>query len=238
MARTVGSSGPRTLEAIHKAGLKLIHQHGYEAMSLRDLAAEVGIQQGSLYNHIENKQSLLFELVRNHLEHLTLSADAALKGIEGAEARLRAFVDFHVHYHMVRKAEVFVVNKELRSLEPQNYATIVKMRREYEARLASILEEGMAQGVFARLDTAVATYVFMAMLTGICDWYRDNGRLSKKQILKIYDQLVMHGLSKPATAQSLPDLNATKPTAPKPKAASPAKPARKPKGKQKAGVSR
>ena len=112
MARTVGSSGPKTLQAIHEAGLRLIHQHGYEAMSLRDLAAEVGIKQGSLYNHIENKQGLLFELVRNHLEHLIASADAALSGVTGAQARLRAFISFHVHYHMVRKAEVFVVNKD------------------------------------------------------------------------------------------------------------------------------
>jgi AcrR family transcriptional regulator len=202
MARTVGSSGPKTLQAIHEAGLRLIHQHGYEAMSLRDLAAEVGIKQGSLYNHIESKQSLLLELVHNHLEHLILSADEALAGIVGAEARLHAFISFHVHYHMVRKAEVFVVNKELRSLEPQNYATIVAMRRDYEARLASILADGMAEGVFAKLDVAVTTYIFMATLTGICDWYRDNGRLSKKQIIEIYDQLVLSGIGKQSSVKS------------------------------------
>ncbi len=208
MARTVGSSGAKTSQAIHEAGLKLIYKHGYEGVSLRDLAAEVGIKQGSLYNHIESKQSLLFELVRNHLEHLIQSADAALTGITGAEQRLLAFIHFHVHYHMVRKAEVFVVNKELRSLEPQNYATIVAMRRDYEARLASILEDGMDEGVFTRLDVPVTTYIFMATLTGICDWYRDNGRLGKEQILQIYDQLVMNGVRRPvkpaATNQSEP----------------------------------
>jgi AcrR family transcriptional regulator len=196
VARTVGSSGPRTLQAIQEAGLRLIYQHGYEAMSLRDLAAEVGIKQGSLYNHIESKQSLLLELVHNHLEHLIRSADEALAGIVGAEARLQAFVSFHVHYHMVRKAEVFVVNKELRSLEPENYATIVAMRRDYEARLASILADGMAEGVFAKLDVSVTTYIFMATLTGICDWYRDNGRLGKKQIIEIYDHLVLNGIGR------------------------------------------
>ncbi|HKU04506.1 MAG TPA: TetR/AcrR family transcriptional regulator, partial [Bradyrhizobium sp.] len=40
MARTVGSYGPKTMEAIRKAGLRLIFEHGYEAMSLRQLAAE------------------------------------------------------------------------------------------------------------------------------------------------------------------------------------------------------
>src|SRR5690606_20275830 len=137
MARTVGSSGVKTLQAIHGAGLELIYRHGYEAMSLRDLAAAVGIQQGSLYNHIANKQGLLFDLVRNHLEQLIEALDHALNGVEGSEARLRAFVHFHVHYHMVRRAEVFVVNNELRSLEPDNYKQIVAMRRTYEVRLTA-----------------------------------------------------------------------------------------------------
>jgi len=70
MARTIGSYGPKTLEAIRKAGLRLIFEHGYAAMSLRDLAAEVGIQVGSLYNHISTKQELLFDLVQDHVNAL------------------------------------------------------------------------------------------------------------------------------------------------------------------------
>lgn len=198
MARTVGSSGLKTQQAIYAAGLQLIYRHGYEAMSLRDLAAAVGIQQGSLYNHIETKQSLLFNLVRDHLEQLTVALDAALADVEGAEARLRAFVNFHVHYHMVRKAEVFVVNNELRSLEPDNYAVIVAMRRDYEARLAAILDEGIRGGVFAQFDVPVTTYVLIAMLTGICDWYRPDGRLGETEILSIYDRLVLTAIKKPA----------------------------------------
>ena len=70
MARTIGSHGPTTLEAIRKAGVRLIFEHGYEAMSLRQLAAEVGIQPGSLYNHISTKQDLLFDLVQDHINDL------------------------------------------------------------------------------------------------------------------------------------------------------------------------
>src|SRR5690606_37194366 len=203
MARTVGSSGIKTLQAIHAAGLELIYRHGYEAMSLRDLAAAVGIQQGSLYNHIANKQGLLFDLVRNHLEQLIEALDHALNGVEGSEARLRAFVHFHVHYHMVRRAEVFVVNNELRSLGPDNYKQIVAMRRTYEARLAAILEEGIREGVFATLDVPVTTYILIGMLTGICDWCREDGRRSEENILDIYDRLVLSGLRTKDTAAAL-----------------------------------
>ena len=139
MARTIGSYGPKTLEAIRKAGLRLIFEQGYSAMSLRDLAAEVGIQVGSLYNHISTKQELLFELVQDHVNELIRQLDLALEGKQGPEEKLRAFVAFHVTYHMSRKREVFIANSELRSLEPKNYEAIVALRSAYEARLARIL---------------------------------------------------------------------------------------------------
>src|SRR5207344_2443537 len=79
MARTIGSHGPRTMEAIRKAALRLIFEHGYAAMSLRQLAAEVGIQSGSLYNHISTKQELLFDLIRDHINELLRQLDRALQ---------------------------------------------------------------------------------------------------------------------------------------------------------------
>ncbi|WP_040477233.1 TetR/AcrR family transcriptional regulator, partial [Paramagnetospirillum caucaseum] len=126
MARTIGSHGPRTMEAIRKSGLKLIYEHGFEAMSLRQLAAEVGIQVGSLYNHISTKEDLLYDLIRTHMDELFLQFDAAMAAVEGQgpEERLRAFVAFHVTYHIVRKREVFIGASELRSLEPNHYEEI------------------------------------------------------------------------------------------------------------------
>src|SRR6266566_4563659 len=85
MARTIGSYGPKTLEAIRKAGLRLIFEHGYAAMSLRQLAAEVGVQPGSLYNHISTKQELLFHLVQDHINELLRQLDLALEDKERPE---------------------------------------------------------------------------------------------------------------------------------------------------------
>ena len=194
MARTVGSHGPKTMEAIRKAGLRLIFEHGYEAMSLRQLAAEVGIQAGSLYNHIATKQELLFDLVQDHINELLRQLDRALQGKTGATERLRAFVVFHVTYHMNRKREVFIANSELRSLEPKNYEAIVALRGAYEQRLADILAEGVEEGVFEVADTQVATYAIIALLTGLCSWYRPGGRLTKEAIVAAHEKLVLSGV--------------------------------------------
>ena len=198
MARTVGSNGPKTMEAIRKAGLRLIYSQGYEAMSLRRLAAEVGIQAGSLYNHITTKQDLLFDLIKVHMDELLERLDQALEGISDPEDRLQAFIAFHVGYHIARKREVFICYSELRSLEPKNYEIVVGLRQQYERKLIGILDDGVAEYRFTVADTTVAAYGILAMLTGVCTWFRPAGRMTKEEVVGIYTGMVRHGLVRAA----------------------------------------
>ncbi|MFG1412695.1 MAG: TetR/AcrR family transcriptional regulator [Pseudomonadota bacterium] len=195
MARTVGSNGARTAQAIRQAGVLLIYKHGYEAMSLRQLAAEVGLQSGSLYKYFENKQSLLFDIVRDHMEDLTARARETLEGLDAPLDRLRAFTGFHLRYHMTRRAHVFIANMEIRSLDDEHRAVVVEMRRNYEGLLEQILREGAAQGVFRVSEPRVSTYAIISMLTGICMWYRPDGRLSQDDLVAIYGDLVTQGVA-------------------------------------------
>src|SRR5579859_1550922 len=175
MSRTAGSHGPATLAAIRKSGLRLIYEHGYEALTLRRLAADVGILPGSLYNHIRTKQDLLFALVRDHMTDLLANLDRALAGRTDPTDALTAFVRLHVTYHMERRYEVYIANSELRSLEPANRTSIVALREAYETRLVEILERGAAAGRFQVADIRVGAFAIIAMLTGICAWYRPDG---------------------------------------------------------------
>jgi AcrR family transcriptional regulator len=196
LSRTAGSSGKKTLAAIREAGLDLIHERGFEAVSLRQLAARVGLQPGSLYNHIETKQDLLFDLIHNHMVTLLQSVDAELDGIEDPLARLKAFIAFHLTYHIERKREVFIGSSELRSLDPKNRKKIVALRRAYEERLCDILERGTEKRLFKIDDIPVSAYAILAMLTGICTWYDAKGRIDRKTLIDIHTRLVLQGVLK------------------------------------------
>ncbi len=196
MSRTTGSSGKKTQAAIREAGLDLIYAQGFDAMSLRQLAARVGLQPGSLYNHIATKQDLLYDLIHNHMVTLLERIDAELDGIEHPLDRLKAFIAFHLTYHIERKREVFIGSAELRSLEPRNRKKIVALRRAYEDRLSRILETGAARKLFKIDDVAVSAYAILAMLTGICTWYDPKGRVGRKELIDIHTRLVLQGVLK------------------------------------------
>ena len=189
MARTQGSHSDITGPRIREVALRLFAQHGYAAVSMRQIAKEVGVQAGALYNYTPDKQSLLFYLMQGHMVEL-LEAWAQLTVPKGAEAQLEAFSRFHIRFHLERPDAVFIAYMELRNLSEENFATIEAMRRAYETALEDILKAGVAEGVFDIPDTKIATLAVIAMLTGVNTWYRSGGRLSQAEVEAIYWDMV------------------------------------------------
>ncbi|MBN2905730.1 MAG: TetR family transcriptional regulator [Rhodobacteraceae bacterium] len=189
MARTCGSHSQTTGPRLRDVAQRLFARHGYAAVSMRQIAAEVGVQAGALYNYIPDKQGLLFDLMRTHLEDLLAAWQAEPHGAGPLEA-LEAFTRFHIRFHLERPDAVFIAYMELRNLEPENFAVIEGLRKRYETVLEDILSAGKQAGVFTLPDTKLAALAVIAMLTGVTTWYRDDGRLSRDRVARIYWNMV------------------------------------------------
>lgn len=189
MARKTGSHAEITGPLIKAVALRLFARNGYAAVSMRKIASEVGVQAGALYLYTPDKQTLLFDLMREHMEHLLASWNAAR--IDGEPvARLQNFCRFHIRYHLARPDEVFISYMELRNLDAENFRAIEALRREYETALESILRDGNTDGSLKVADAKLATMAIIAMLTGVNTWYREGGRLTQERVERIYWNLV------------------------------------------------
>ena len=193
MARTTGSNGEETAARIRLCALQLIADHGFEAMSMRRLATAVGVQSAALYRYFPTKQALLADLMTSHMKQLLAAWDDASAETDGASpaARLDLFARFHIRYHISRPHEVFIAYMELRSLSKAHYATVSKLRRDYEGLLKAILADGVADGSFQIDDTHVAAMAILAMLTGVTTWYHPGGRLTAKAVESSYVALAL-----------------------------------------------
>lgn len=176
MARTTGSHSDITGPRLRAVAMRLFAEGGYAAVSMRKIAAEVGVQVGALYNYIPDKQTLLFDLMQAHMAE-TLEAFEDDPNLQPAE-RLAQFVRFHIAFHSQRRDAVVLAYMELRNLDADNFARIEALRRAYEDRLETILRDGVAQGAFTVADTRITTWALIAMLTGVNTWFRDDGHLS------------------------------------------------------------
>lgn len=189
MPRKAGSHAQTTAPRLREAALRLIARHGYAAVSMRQIAAEVGVQAGALYRYTPDKQSLLFDLMHSHMEAL-LAALSDMPMPEDPRARLEAFTRFHIRFHAARPDAVFIAYMELRNLEPDNFARIETLRDQYENALNQILADGVAADQFHVADTKIATRALIAMLTGLTTWYRETGAMSLDMVEAHYLQMV------------------------------------------------
>ncbi|MFB9223224.1 TetR/AcrR family transcriptional regulator [Paracoccus cavernae] len=194
MARTQGSRADITGPLVRQAALRLFARDGYAAVSMRQIAAAVGVQVGTLYGYTPDKQALLADLMREHMEGVIAAwrdslGDGSGNGAEDPLARLDRFVAVHIGSSLANVEGVFLAYMELRNLSPENFAMIARLRRQYEDALEAILRDGQAAGVMRISDTRLATLALIAMLTGITNWYRDGGRLDRGHLVQIYCDL-------------------------------------------------
>ncbi len=123
MARKTGSHSDITGPKVRNAALSLFARHGYAAVSMRQIAREVGVQAGALYLYTKDKQSLLFDLMRAHMDDLLAAWEATPKQ-KSPLGQLEDFARFHIHFHLDRPDAVFIAYMELRNLSDDNFATL------------------------------------------------------------------------------------------------------------------
>ena len=175
--RASGDEAPSapTKQQIFRSALELFALQGYDATSARQLAARVGIEAGSLYNHISSKQDLLFQLIQKATYDLivTVSREIDAAGADPVE-RLAAGVRAHVIFYCVNSTQALVGERELRALTPENLAETRKQRDEYEALFIGILEEGMRRALFRALDSHTICFGILG-LSNVALWYSPGG---------------------------------------------------------------
>jgi len=197
MARKSGSRADVTGPRLRAAAQELFARHGYAAVSMRQIAAEVGVQAGALYQYTPDKQSLLFDLMLDHMGALLQAWADSAPPAGPAPLRLDHFVRFHIRFHTARPEAVFIAYMELRNLEPANFARIEKLRRAYEGELERILAAGQAEGTLHLADLRLGAMALIAMLNGVTTWFREGGRLTLAQIEDLHAQMARRALGAP-----------------------------------------
>ena len=189
MARRIGSDGTKTRQAICTAAVRLIARYGYEALSMRRLAEEVGLGAAALYRYFPTKQAMLVSLMEAHMVEM-LDAWAAEQARGTAPERLDAFTRFHIRFHWPRIDSLFLSYMELRSLNSENFAHIEDLRNRYERGVVTILSDGLDLGEFVPMDPRVTARAIIALLNGLTTWYHPEGPISREEIEDIYCSMV------------------------------------------------
>lgn len=169
--------------AILDVAVRLFGQQGYTATSMRDIAKAVGVLPGSLYAHIDSKETLLAEIVEDGISAFIAAFASAVRSGDSVEERMRSAIRAHVEVVAKSPEKSLVVFHQWRFLnEPKRAAAILK-RRQYEQAFISLVAEGVREGVFqSDLNVRIAVLTVLGALNWTPEWYSPHGQATPAQI--------------------------------------------------------
>ena len=134
-------------ESIIKAVRSLLSRHGYDGVSMREVATEAGVSPSTLYEIYESKDTLILESVRNFFEDMGFEEESVPAGIDRFVHRLKAIANFFETAN--KRAEG--VSRLLFQDQNNEAATEVLLRNAVAARQRSI-EEMIEAGQIENVD--------------------------------------------------------------------------------------
>jgi AcrR family transcriptional regulator len=149
---------------------RLIAQNGLEGFRIRQVAAEAGIDNGTLHYHFPSKEALIHGVVDYLMEDLQNSRAVGSGADPSALDELHMeFEDIRLRLH--RTPEQFIVLGDL-AVRSWRDPVIAKMFKKlddgWHVHLVALLERGVRQGLFRKnLNVPLCARAIMVALRGI-----------------------------------------------------------------------
>lgn len=183
-------------EQIMQVAARLFKNKGYEATSMRDIAAELGIEAASLYHHIKSKEEILTAICFDMANRFVTALKEVNDIYFNAEERLRMAIQFHVQISCDYLDETAVFLNEWRSLPEPSLSEFKKMRDSYEKQFRIIVKDGETEDIFDNVDEKFAALTILSSVNWIHQWYKADGSMNPSQISKKLADIIIGGIRK------------------------------------------
>jgi AcrR family transcriptional regulator len=192
--RTTEHRTPRKEEILDVAA-ELFGEHGFEAVSLADIAAAVGLSKTTLYHYFERKEQILGTLIVATIRQLNEFVAANVPAQAAADQKLIAFVVAQAEFFERHRTQFKVLLTQFgRLTDPAARDQAVEWRVQYENAIRRIIQEGVASGLFSGQRPNAVVRAVLASVYWLVRWYRPDGQASARDIAREYAQLLLYGI--------------------------------------------
>jgi AcrR family transcriptional regulator len=161
---------------------------------MNDVADAMGLRKASLYHHVQNKETLLYEMSVSSMHHII---DAAMSATSpDPEVHLREIITLHVEALMVERSKHATALVELRSLSATHRQHITDLRGRYD-RLIDEAIRGVQTTThrWPGIATRTVRLAMLGMLNWTVFWFSVDGPETPAHIARDFADVFMPKLS-------------------------------------------
>jgi AcrR family transcriptional regulator len=197
MTSTEQAQHSAAVERLLGAAVEAFADKGFHGTTTRDIAARVGLSPAAVYVHFASKESLLHELsLVGHRAALQVVISAADQAPGDPAAQLQAVVGEFAAWHARHRRTARVVQYEQAALTAGHREEVAVLRREIQARVRRILDEGVRSGRFVVPDVSGTALALLSLAVDVARWYRPEGPRSPEDVGALYADLALRMVSR------------------------------------------
>ncbi len=175
--------------------IRIIHNGGYQSLSIREIATKVKISEPAIYRHFLNKEDIILGILNRMMDFDHLLEKDILKQ-KTTQDKIRHFILFHFDFLEKKKEMTSVLFAE----EMFDQSDILRQRlifimQKRKNLLNTILQESRVNGGIVEIDNKDLISLILGLIRMIVlEWKLSNFTFSLtergKSIIKMLDKLI------------------------------------------------
>lgn len=195
MARPLAKDHDEKRGAILKTAARFFSETGFDRASMNQLAVECGISKALIYHYYQNKESLLFDILKRHLSKLRDAVRAAENDALPPEENFRNLVHAILENYRGADSEHRLQLEAMRLLQGSQQRELAAIQRDVvacmEQAIGRIDEPAFSANERLKRPTTMALF---GMLNWFYLWHRPGKGISRKEFAELAAQLLVGGV--------------------------------------------
>lgn len=180
----------KTKRKIFEASMKLFAEKGYDATSVEEITATVGVAKGTLYYHFSSKEEIFNFLIDEGVKLLLNNIELKIKKLDNSVDKLRAVIILQIRVLKKYENLIKIFLSQIWGDEPRNVRckkTIIK----YISEIEKIVKEGQEKGEIKNGDsTIIASDIFSVTCSSMIVKLMKQEELDVKTMSKEFDKIL------------------------------------------------
>lgn len=182
-------------EAILDAAQEIFARHGFEGLSIRDLASQCGLAKATIYHHFRDKQEIFMSVLERDVGHVHTQILQAAANEHNALDKLRVVIHTYCRLISERRSVVLTTLREITGMEERLRRFAQVNKEVFLGPLAQIIQQGVDEERFRPVDTEMSALCLLGMLHAFVTFQlvvqdREIGSDVAEHVL----QLFLHGI--------------------------------------------
>ena len=184
----------KTKRKIFETSMKLFAEKGYDATSIEEITATVGVAKGTLYYHFSSKEEIFNFLVEEGMKLLQNSIDIKTAKFSNYIDKIKAIVLIQIKIVVKYEDLITILLSQFWGHETRN-KKCQKHILEYIGKIENIVKEGIEMGQIKRGNPeAIASEIYGLICSSLVYKTRKEEKIDMMKLYKEFENTVIEGL--------------------------------------------